>query len=99
MTRDALLDTRFLGSLERATGIREHMERAPWTTLAVGFGVGFLFGGGILRPLASKLFRLGVTMATLPFVRDELVRKLGDALGVNDALPAPEAAPEAVPFH
>ena len=41
--------------------------------VAAAIGVGYVLGGGLFTPLTARLLRVGVRMAMLPFVKDELM--------------------------
>jgi hypothetical protein len=78
--RGAVLD--FNESLD----LRGRLERNPYATLAAAFGVGYVLGGGLFTPLTGRLIRLGLRLAALPLVKDELLHMAETALhGMSQA--------------
>ncbi|MDQ3264686.1 MAG: hypothetical protein M3Y59_13630 [Myxococcota bacterium] len=53
--------------------LRGRVDRNPYGTLLAAAGVGYLLGGGLFSPLTARFLRLGVKLAALPFVKDELL--------------------------
>jgi ElaB/YqjD/DUF883 family membrane-anchored ribosome-binding protein len=56
---------------------REMVEERPWRALGIALGAGYVVGGGLLTSLTGRILfgalRIGVRMAALPLVRDELM--------------------------
>ena len=59
--------------LTESLDIKGRVERNPYLTLAAAAGVGYILGGGLFTPLTARIVRLGVKLAALPFVKDELL--------------------------
>jgi hypothetical protein len=57
--------------------LRERVEEQPLKTLAMALGAGYILGGGLFTALTGRLLfgglRIGVRLAALPLVRDELM--------------------------
>ena len=53
--------------------LKNRVQRNPYGMMAAAFGVGYLLGGGLFTPLTARLVRVGVRLAALPFVKDELL--------------------------
>lgn len=53
--------------------IRGRVERNPYGMVAAAIGVGYVLGGGLFTPLTARILKLGVRLAMLPFVKDELL--------------------------
>lgn len=53
--------------------LRGRLERHPYGTLAVALGVGYLLGGGLFTSTTASVVRLGVRLAAVPLVKDELL--------------------------
>ncbi len=53
--------------------IKGRMDRHPYGMIAAAVGVGYVLGGGLFTPLTARIVRLGVRLAALPFVKDELI--------------------------
>src|SRR5688500_541361 len=64
--RGAVVD---LGS---SIDLRGRVERHPYAMIAAAVGVGYLLGGGLFTRTTAQLFRLGIRLAALPLVKDEL---------------------------
>jgi len=56
---------------------REMVEEHPWRAVGVALGAGYVLGGGLLTPLTGRLLygvlRIGMRLAALPLIRDELM--------------------------
>jgi hypothetical protein len=81
-TRDAFSDVK--GTLD----IDGRVDRHPYGTLAAAVGIGYVLGGGLFSPLTARILgfglRIGVRLAALPFIKDELMGAL-DGLGGESA--------------
>src|SRR5262245_41150196 len=70
-TRDAF------GDLEGTLDIKGRVGRHPYGTLAAALGIGYVLGGGLFSRLTARLIgtglRLGMRLAALPLIKDELV--------------------------
>lgn len=53
--------------------LRGRVQRHPYAMLAAAAGVGYVLGGGLFTPLTGRIVRLGIRLAALPFVKEELV--------------------------
>jgi hypothetical protein len=53
--------------------LKGRVDRNPYATVAVAVGVGYVLGGGLFTPLTGRIFRLGMRLAAIPLVKDELV--------------------------
>src|SRR4051812_17778161 len=53
--------------------LRGRVDRNPYGMVAAAIGVGYVLGGGLFTPLTARIIKLGVRLAALPFVKDELV--------------------------
>ncbi len=67
--------------INQALDLPRRIEQHPYATLAVAAGVGYVLGGGLFTPLTGKLFRLGMRLAALPLVRNELLGLAGAVEG------------------
>lgn len=59
--------------LGQTLDLRGRVERNPYGMMAAAVGVGYLLGGGLFTPLTARILRLGVRLAALPLVKDELM--------------------------
>src|SRR5215831_15668482 len=65
-----------------AVDLRGRVNRHPYGMIAAAMGVGYVLGGGLFTSLTSRILRLGVRLAALPFVKNELVG-LAEAVSKN----------------
>ncbi|QAT86606.1 hypothetical protein EJ065_5068 [Corallococcus coralloides] len=62
-----------VADLGQTLDLKGRVERNPYGTLAIAVGVGYVLGGGLFTPLTGRILKLGVRLAALPFVKDELM--------------------------
>ncbi|WP_375760413.1 hypothetical protein [Corallococcus exercitus] len=62
-----------VADLGQSLDLKGRVERNPYGTLAIAVGVGYVLGGGLFTPLTGRILKLGVRLAALPFVKDELL--------------------------
>ncbi|RKH44652.1 hypothetical protein [Corallococcus sicarius] len=62
-----------VADLGQSLDLKGRVERNPYGTLAIAAGVGYVLGGGLFTPLTARILKLGVRLAALPFVKDELL--------------------------
>lgn len=55
-----------------ALDIPGRMERHPYQTLLIAAGVGYVLGGGLFTPLTLTLLKVGVRVAAVPLMKQEL---------------------------
>ncbi|ATB26986.1 hypothetical protein [Melittangium boletus] len=53
--------------------LKGRVERNPYLMVAAAVGVGYVLGGGLFTRTTGRLLRLGVRLAALPMVKDELL--------------------------
>jgi hypothetical protein len=53
--------------------LKGRVQRNPYGMVAAAIGVGYVLGGGLFTPLTARMLRVGVCLAMLPFVKDELM--------------------------
>ncbi len=59
--------------LQETLDLKGRVERNPYLTVLAAFGVGYVLGGGLFTRTTGRLIRLGVRLAALPMVKDELI--------------------------
>ncbi|WP_224247905.1 hypothetical protein [Hyalangium gracile] len=62
-----------VSDLGQTLDIKGRVERNPYGMVAAALGVGYVLGGGLFTPLTGRILKLGVRLAMLPFVKDELL--------------------------
>ena len=80
--------SRVRGAVEDVTGaldLKGRLERNPYGTLAAAVGIGYLLGGGFFTPLTGRLvslgFKLGIRLAVLPLINDQVASLVSEAIG------------------
>ena len=72
------------GLLE-AVDLQGRVEKHPYGMVAAAIGVGYLLGGGLFTKTTARLFRMGIKVAAIPLVRNELMSFAESAIdGVLD---------------
>lgn len=65
-----------VNELKERFDIEGRVKRNPYGMMAAALGVGYVLGGGFFSPLTARLFRLGMRMgvrlAAIPFLENEI---------------------------
>jgi hypothetical protein len=69
-----------VSDLGQTLDIKGRVDRNPYGMMAAAIGVGYVLGGGLFTPLTARILKLGVRLAMLPFVKDELLGMAETAL-------------------
>jgi hypothetical protein len=69
-----------VADLSSTLDLRGRVERNPYGMMLAAVGVGYVLGGGLFTPTTARLIRLGMRLAALPFVKDELLAMAQNAL-------------------
>ena len=69
-----------VSDLNQLLDLNGRMKRNPYGMLAAAAGVGYLLGGGLFTSLTGRIVHLGIRLAALPFVKDELLSMAESAL-------------------
>jgi len=69
-----------VSDLSATLDLKGRVERNPYGMMAAALGVGYVLGGGLFTPTTARLIRLGVRLAALPFVKDELLAMAENAV-------------------
>jgi len=59
--------------LQDTMDLKGRVQRNPYLMVAAAFGVGYVLGGGLFTRTTARVLRLGVRLAALPMVKDELL--------------------------
>ena len=62
-----------VSDLGQTLDLKGRVDRNPYGMVAAAIGVGYVLGGGLFTPLTGRILKLGVRLAMLPFVKDELM--------------------------
>lgn len=83
--------------LQRTADLKGRVDRHPYGMVAAALGVGYVLGGGLFTSFTGRLLRLGLRVAALPMVKEELLSMAEAALTRAEAEPQPpaEGTPEA----
>lgn len=84
-----------VSDLSSTLDLKGRVQRNPYGTIAAAIGVGYLLGGGLFTPLTARIVRLGMRLAAVPLVKDELLSMAESALqgfsaGANRTSGAPD---------
>src|ERR1700737_4329309 len=89
--------------LRETFDLRQRVDRHPYGMLAAAAAVGYVLGGGLFTSWTGGLVRLGIRLAAIPFVKNELMNvaeaALGgwgahDDVGAGKASEKPDSGPE-----
>jgi hypothetical protein len=69
-----------VSDLGQTLDIKGRVDRNPYGMIAAALGVGYVLGGCLFTPLTGRILKLGVRLAMLPFVKDELLGMAESAL-------------------
>ncbi len=72
-----------LNGVADATGVTDRVAQNPYGRVAAALATGYVVGGGLFTPTTARLVQLGVKVASIPVVRNQL---LGLAEAVVDGL-------------
>ncbi|HZJ54389.1 MAG TPA: hypothetical protein VFD38_09660 [Myxococcaceae bacterium] len=59
--------------LGQAIDLRGRVQRHPYAMVAAALGVGYVLGGGLFSSLTFRVFGLGVRVAAIPLVKNQLL--------------------------
>ncbi|SRR5216684_841772 len=69
-----------MSDLRDSLDLRSRVERHPYGMLLAAAAAGYILGGGLFTSLTGKLVRLGLRLAAVPLVKDELINLAQSAL-------------------
>ena len=64
-------------NFSQAVDLRGRVNRNPIAMICVAAGVGYVLGGGLFSPTTSRLLKLGMRLAIIPFVKSQLATMAG----------------------
>lgn len=65
--------------LNETLDLKGRVQRNPYGMVIAAVGVGYLLGGGLFTSLTARLVSMGVRLAALPLVKDELINMAQNA--------------------
>lgn len=83
-----------VSDLKKALDISARVERHPYAMLAAAAAVGYVLGGGLFTSTTARLVRLGIKLAALPLIKNELFNLAGGSLAGFGASSGSEASGE-----
>jgi len=81
--------------LKEAVDLDRRMEEHPYAMLGAAAAVGYIIGGGLLTSMTGTLIRLGLKVAALPWIKDELWILAGNAVAGFGSRPSSASSGEA----
>jgi hypothetical protein len=66
-------------NFSQAVDLRGRVQRHPIAMVAAAAGVGYVLGGGLFSPTTGRLLKLGLRLAIIPFVKNQLSIMAGAA--------------------
>jgi hypothetical protein len=66
--------------LKETLDLKGRVDRHPYGMVLAAVGVGYLLGGGLFSRLTGNLLKLGLRVAALPIVKEELLNMARGAL-------------------
>lgn len=75
--------------------IQGRVDRNPYGMILAAVGVGYVLGGGLFSRLTGNLVKLGLRVAALPYVKEELLNLAKGA--IQSARNGPQADQTAAP--
>lgn len=66
--------------LGQAVDLRGRVQRHPYAMVAAALGVGYVLGGGLFSALTFRVLGIGVRVAAIPLVKQQLLGLAGAAV-------------------
>jgi len=66
--------------LGQAIDLRGRVQRHPYAMVAAAVGVGYVLGGGLFSALTFRILGVGVRVAAIPLVKQQLLGLAGAAV-------------------
>jgi hypothetical protein len=79
-------------NFSQAVDLRGRVQRHPIAMVAAAAGVGYVLGGGLFSPTTGRLLKLGLRLAIIPFVKNQLSIMAGAAASGGSPQPGEGAA-------
>jgi hypothetical protein len=79
-------------NFSQAVDLRGRVQRHPIGMVLAAAGIGYVLGGGLFSPTTGRLLRLGLRLAIIPFVKNQLSIMAGSAANARSPQPGEGAA-------
>jgi hypothetical protein len=66
-------------NFSQAVDLRGRVQRHPIGMVLAAAGIGYVLGGGLFSPTTGRLLKLGLRLAIIPFVKNQLSVMAGAA--------------------
>ena len=66
-------------NLSQTIDLKGRVQRNPIAMVCVAAGVGYVLGGGLFSPTTSRLLKIGVRLALVPFIKSQLSNMVENA--------------------
>jgi hypothetical protein len=83
-----------VSDLKQTVDLRRRMDEHPYAMLAAAAAVGYVLGGGLLTSLTGTFIRLGLKVAALPLIKEELWNLAGSAVSGFGSRPSSPSSGE-----
>lgn len=84
-----------VSDLKEKVDLRRRMEEHPYAMLGAAAAVGYILGGGLLTSMTGTLIRLGLKVAALPLIKQELWNLAESAVAGFGSRPSGTSSSEA----
>lgn len=85
-----------VSDLSSSVDLNGRVQRNPYGMVAAALGIGYVLGGGLFTPMTARLIKLGIRLAALPLVKEELAGMAEAAfngLGAQGGFKGPSHSP------
>lgn len=84
-----------VSDLKQTVDLRRRMDEHPYAMLGAAAAIGYVLGGGLLTSMTGSLIRLGLKIAALPLIKEELWNLAGNAVAGLGSRPSSSSGGEA----
>jgi len=66
-------------NLTQAIDLQNRVQKNPIAMVCVAAGLGYILGGGLFSSTTSRMLRIGVRLAVVPFIKTQLSNLVGES--------------------